>query len=226
MGYIIMTGLFLAAFFGLLPFWGVILGVVLAAVLQAYGGNSARPTKFSSSLATLVLTVLLLGGGIFWFGPEKLAELWKSATQEEEPPDQPAADPETPAAPNNSVGRNTRAMAPSGQSQASGLVASIDASQFPVKVLLASQPILVEFAQPGCHVCEEMQPIVQELAAEYKGLATIYKVDIAGNQDLQKAYDINLTPTFVVFHEGKEVHRFTGETEKQMLSTALLLETK
>jgi thioredoxin 1 len=47
-----------------------------------------------------------------------------------------------------------------------------------INAALEKGPVLLEFSADWCTSCNEMKPILQELATEYKGKATIMSVDI------------------------------------------------
>jgi thioredoxin 1 len=66
-----------------------------------------------------------------------------------------------------------------------------------------------------------MAPAVSQLADEYKDRAIVAKVDVDKNPDISKKYDISGIPTFIVFHQGEEVMRYTGSTTIKGLRSML-----
>jgi thioredoxin 1 len=60
-------------------------------------------------------------------------------------------------------------------------------------------------------------PIVEELAAELAGQATIAKLDIEKAQATTSSLGVTSLPTIVIFKNGKEVSRVIGLKDKDTL---------
>jgi thiol-disulfide isomerase/thioredoxin len=73
------------------------------------------------------------------------------------------------------------------------------------------EKILLHFWKPNCPGCERMEPIVEEVAAEYPHLV-VFGVDTsrAESRTVHDAYGIHAVPTFVVIQNGKEIARNVG----------------
>jgi thioredoxin 1 len=74
----------------------------------------------------------------------------------------------------------------------------------------ASGPVAVEFMSYGCAHCRALEPIVQEVAEDIAATETVFRVNIAIDDDLAKRYDVQGTPTFVLFLNGREIGRSEG----------------
>ena len=83
------------------------------------------------------------------------------------------------------------------------------------------QPVLVDFWAEWCGPCKMMSPILDQLATEQAGRATIAKVDIDAFPDLQARYGIRAIPTLIVFKNGQPVNTITGVKSKGFLEAAL-----
>lgn len=80
---------------------------------------------------------------------------------------------------------------------------------------------LVDFWAEWCAPCRMMAPVLEELAAEYAGKATVAKVNVDQESDLAIKYDIMSIPSLLIFKDGQLQKRFIGVTPKKELAAAL-----
>lgn len=76
---------------------------------------------------------------------------------------------------------------------------------------------LVDFYATWCGPCQQMAPVLEELAADYEDSLTIMKVDAEKFAYLGSKYSIEGFPTLVYFKDGKEVHRIVGGMEADQI---------
>lgn len=82
---------------------------------------------------------------------------------------------------------------------------------------ISSGVTLVDFYADWCGPCRMVAPIIEELASEFSGKATIAKVDIENAQQTTSTFGVTSIPTIILFKDGKEVKRVVGVRDKQAL---------
>jgi thioredoxin 1 len=87
-------------------------------------------------------------------------------------------------------------------------------SDFDQSVLNAGKPALVDFWAPWCGPCRIIGPIIEELAPNYEGKATIAKMNVDDNPGIAQRYGITSIPTLMMFKDGKLVDRAVGAMPK------------
>jgi thioredoxin 1 len=81
--------------------------------------------------------------------------------------------------------------------------------------------VMVDYWATWCRPCRAMEPVLEEIALQYKGKAKIVKVDVDQNRPLASEAGINVIPTLIIYLNGLEQQRFTGMQEAPVLSAAL-----
>ncbi len=86
------------------------------------------------------------------------------------------------------------------------------------------KPVLVHIHADWCPVCrrqvEVLKPMLQE--PKFKNL-TVLKVDFDSQKKQVQAFKANHQSTLILFNDGKEVRRSTGETDPQRLRQFITL---
>lgn len=84
-------------------------------------------------------------------------------------------------------------------------------------VFNSSHVVLVEFFANWCPHCQRMMPIVDQVRELVDGRAGIYQFDIDRNQEAADSVGVQSVPTFILLRDGKEIWRFSGEIEGDVL---------
>jgi len=92
---------------------------------------------------------------------------------------------------------------------------------FDEQVLQSEQPVLVDFWAEWCAPCRALGPVVESLATDYDGRATVAKVDVDANQQLAARFGIRSIPTVLLFDKGQVVETFIGVRPKHDYAGAL-----
>jgi thioredoxin 1 len=74
--------------------------------------------------------------------------------------------------------------------------------------------VLVDFWAAWCGPCRMIAPIIEELAEEYEGKATIAKVDVDTAPEVAQQFGIRSIPTVLFFKDGELVDQMIGAAPK------------
>ena len=89
-------------------------------------------------------------------------------------------------------------------------IQTVTSGTFTRLVLEAEGPIAVEFMSYGCAHCRAIEPVLEQVAEMVKAEEKIFRVNIAVEQELAGSYQIQGTPTLVMFLNQNEVGRVEG----------------
>lgn len=78
---------------------------------------------------------------------------------------------------------------------------------------------LVEFFATWCPHCQRMMPVVEDIKTLFAGKANVYQFDIDQNQELANELEVSSIPTFLLFKNGEEVWRGSGEMDGSVLAS-------
>ena len=85
------------------------------------------------------------------------------------------------------------------------------------EIIKSSEVVLVEFFASWCPHCQRMMPIVAQIKELLAGQVNVYQYDIDENSELASEVGADSIPTFIIYKDGQEVWRESGEMDGQVL---------
>ncbi len=79
---------------------------------------------------------------------------------------------------------------------------------------IAEGVTMVDFWAPWCGPCRMIAPVIEELAADFEGKATIAKVNTDEEQAIAVKYGIRSIPSILFFKNGELVDQMVGAASK------------
>ena len=84
--------------------------------------------------------------------------------------------------------------------------------------VINSEPVvLVEFYASWCPHCQRMMPVIAQIRELIGSSAEIYQLDVDQESEAAEAEGVNSTPTFIIYRDGKQVWRHSGELDGNIL---------
>ncbi len=88
---------------------------------------------------------------------------------------------------------------------------------FDQEVTSAEGLIVVDFGADWCSPCKKLDPIMEELAGEYKGRVKVRKLDVSESPQVAQRFRVLSVPQVLFFQDGRVVEQVTGVMPKGQL---------
>ena len=102
-----------------------------------------------------------------------------------------------------------------------GVPVDVTDRSFEDRVISYPGVVLVDCWAPWCGPCRMVAPILEQLAAEYRGRVLIAKLNTDENPAIASRYTIQSIPTMLIFKNGVQVDRLVGALPKQEIERHL-----
>ncbi len=87
---------------------------------------------------------------------------------------------------------------------------------FESKVMKSPLPVLLDFTSATCSACSISRPVVNQLAAEWKGRIRVCRTDVLANPAIADRYQVMSTPTFLILDQGRVLDKIVGAAPREM----------
>ena len=85
------------------------------------------------------------------------------------------------------------------------------------ELINSGKTVLIEFFSSLCPHCQRMMPIVQQIRELLDGKVGVFQFDIDEYKELAEENKVESIPTFIVYRDGKEMWRQSGEMAADVL---------
>ncbi len=92
---------------------------------------------------------------------------------------------------------------------------------FEAEVLRSPLPVLLDCWAPWCGPCRMVGPVIESLAAEWRGRIKVAKINTDENQGTAARFQIRSIPTLLVFDRGKLADTMVGALPKEQIAARM-----
>jgi thioredoxin 1 len=96
------------------------------------------------------------------------------------------------------------------------VVAQITDANFENLVTESAAPFFLLFTSPWCTTCKMISPVLEMISESYPHMG-FGRIDISTNLVVPSQYDVLSIPSLLVFRDGKELARLTGQLDEEKL---------
>jgi thioredoxin 1 len=98
---------------------------------------------------------------------------------------------------------------------------AVEATPETFSALVEQGNVLVDFWGPRCQPCLALMPAVEALEESYDGRLKLVKVNAPENRQVCRDLRVLGLPTYLLYRDGAEVERLTGDPLKADIEAAV-----
>lgn len=102
-----------------------------------------------------------------------------------------------------------------------GTIGLVTDTEFECKVLECGKPVVVDFWAQWCAPCKQLDTVLQEMARDYRGKVSFFKVDVNENNETANRFAVRSLPMLLFFSGGEIVDQAVGSLSREMLEDKL-----
>jgi len=101
---------------------------------------------------------------------------------------------------------------------------AIEIEGSPDTLLNSRMPVMLDFYADWCAPCQEVSPVLAELAHEFEGKICLARVNVEAkpNTELVERYEVYKLPTVIFIRHDSEISRIVGAKSKDQYRTAVI----
>ena len=100
-------------------------------------------------------------------------------------------------------------------------VMKVTDTDFPGKVVDSQKLSVVDFWATWCVPCRRLDDVLEEMAREYDGKVSFYRVDVNESGGTASRYAVRSIPTLLFFQEGEVVDQVVGSVSREDIEEKL-----
>lgn len=82
---------------------------------------------------------------------------------------------------------------------------------------IGKKPAIIDFGATWCGPCKQMEPIIEQIAREYKGKVYVYKVDVDKEKELASLFRVQNVPTLLFIPMEGQPIRSVGAVSREQV---------
>ena len=100
-------------------------------------------------------------------------------------------------------------------------IKKVSDDDFSAKVIKSRSPAVVDFWATWCEPCRRLDEVLEQMACEYDGRVSFYKVDVNESNSTASKYAVRSIPMLLFFSGGEIVDPAVGALSREMLEEKL-----